>query len=110
MAKQQQPLRMLFLMAFLVVSAMHAVPADAGRVLGGQISSGGLNKFNPLDPGSTPSTAGPGQPYTGRGCPHAYGCSPGAATPSTAGPGQPYTGPECKRAYGCIPGAAGEKP
>ncbi|CAN6311822.1 unnamed protein product [Urochloa humidicola] len=80
MAKQQQqqkavPLGMVFLVALLVVSAMHAVPAEAGRVLAESIG------YGPLNPGNTPS-AGRGEPYT-RPCRRIYDCpgSPETATP-----------------------------
>ncbi|CAL4940722.1 unnamed protein product [Urochloa decumbens] len=79
MAKQHQqkalPLGMVFLAVLLVVSAMHTVPAEAGRVLAGSIG------YGPLNPGRTPS-AGPGQPYT-RPCRLIYGCS---GTTETATP------------------------
>ncbi|TVU31631.1 hypothetical protein EJB05_23326, partial [Eragrostis curvula] len=58
-------------MALLVVSAMHAVPAQAGRALG-QIGYGSLDPA-----GKTPSSAGhtPGGAYT-RPCVYKYGCAP----------------------------------
>ncbi|CAL4915671.1 unnamed protein product [Urochloa decumbens] len=81
MAKHQHqqkalPLGMVFLAVLLVVSAMHAVPAEAGRVLAGSIG------YDPLNPRRTPS-AGPGQPYITRPCGRIYEC-PG--TPETATP------------------------
>ncbi|TVU31617.1 hypothetical protein EJB05_23320, partial [Eragrostis curvula] len=66
MVKQQRqalPLCMAFLMAFLVVSAMHAVPAEAaGR--------GGI-AYDPLDP-NRPDLS-PGKPYT-RPCLYVENC------------------------------------
>ncbi|KAG2550396.1 hypothetical protein PVAP13_9KG343800 [Panicum virgatum] len=81
MAKQQQqqkafPLCTVLLAALLVVSAMHAVPAEAGRAL-----AGGHVGYDPLNPGSTPS-AGPGQPYT-RPCTYGRRCIPPTATTAT---------------------------
>ncbi|KAG2539244.1 hypothetical protein PVAP13_9NG457214 [Panicum virgatum] len=76
MAKQQQkalPLCTVLLVALLVVSAMHAIPAEAGRAL-----AGGHIAYDPLNPGRTPS-AGPGQPYT-RPCRSIYQCPPATAT------------------------------
>ncbi|KAK3157199.1 hypothetical protein QOZ80_2AG0117490 [Eleusine coracana subsp. coracana] len=71
MGRQQQslPLCMVFLMAVLVVSALHAVPAEAGRALA-QAAIG----YRPLIPGYTPSVPR-GQPYHG-GCPNIYQCNP----------------------------------
>ncbi|OEL37671.1 hypothetical protein BAE44_0001310 [Dichanthelium oligosanthes] len=79
MAKQQQqqalPLCTVFLVALLVVSAMHAVPAEAGRaLLAGSIG------YEPLNPGRTPY-AGRGEPYT-RPCRYKNECEP----PATATP------------------------
>ncbi|PAN48363.1 hypothetical protein PAHAL_9G377600 [Panicum hallii] len=81
MAKQQQalPLCTVLLVALLVVSAMHAVPAEAGRAL-----AGGWIGYDPLNPGRTPS-AGPGQPYIPRPCEKIYRCPPATAT-ATATP------------------------
>uniref|UniRef100_A0A0A9H0Z9 Uncharacterized protein n=1 Tax=Arundo donax TaxID=35708 RepID=A0A0A9H0Z9_ARUDO len=76
MGKQRQHLCMVFLMAFLVVSAMHAVTVEAGRVLT-QVGYGALN------PGRTPSVAR-GEPYAGRGrgCTNVYECNkPPAGAP-----------------------------
>ncbi|OQU92107.1 hypothetical protein SORBI_3001G291200 [Sorghum bicolor] len=80
MAKQQQQRQivcMVFLMAFLVISAMHAVPAEAGRTLADQSSSSVGNE--PLKPG----VLDPNRPYTRR-CRNIYECPhtpDGTATP-----------------------------
>ncbi|RLN19872.1 hypothetical protein C2845_PM02G19410 [Panicum miliaceum] len=73
MAKQQQalPLCTVLLVALLVGSAMHAVPAEAGRAL-----AGGSIGFDPLNPG---------QPYTPRPCRNIYRCPLATAT-ATATP------------------------
>ncbi|CAN6324503.1 unnamed protein product [Urochloa humidicola] len=74
MAKQHQqkaPLGMVFLAVLLVVSAMHAIPTEAGRVLAGSIG------YDPLKPGRTPS--GEPEPYT-RPCRRIYQCPPETAT------------------------------
>ncbi|TVU31618.1 hypothetical protein EJB05_23322 [Eragrostis curvula] len=79
MGKHQQalPLCMVFLTALLVVSAMHAVPAEAGRALG-QVAGPG---YGALIPGVTPAVPR-GEPYTGRGCTKVYGCQqPPAGAP-----------------------------
>ncbi|TVU31620.1 hypothetical protein EJB05_23315 [Eragrostis curvula] len=69
MMKQQRqavPFCMAFLMAFLVVSAMHAVPAQAaGRGLA----------YEPLDPNRPAVSVPPGMPYT-RPCVYKNNCRP----------------------------------
>ncbi|TVU31619.1 hypothetical protein EJB05_23314 [Eragrostis curvula] len=70
------PLCRVFLTALLVVSALHAVPAEAGRALGEAAGAGS----GALIPGYTPSVPR-GQPYTGRGCTSAYRCLPPAGAP-----------------------------
>ncbi|KAK3153348.1 hypothetical protein QOZ80_2BG0171090 [Eleusine coracana subsp. coracana] len=83
MGRQQQslPLCMVFLMAVLVVSALHAVPAEAarkrlhaGRALAQAATGTG---YGSLTPGYTPSVPR-GQPYS-RGCTKIYHCKPPAA-------------------------------
>ncbi|CAN6288719.1 unnamed protein product, partial [Urochloa humidicola] len=74
--QQQQQLCAVFLMAFLVVSAMNAVEVDAGRALA-QVSYGALN------PGGTPSVPR-GQPYSGRGCTQIYACKSPPVAPREA--------------------------
>ncbi|CAD6212110.1 unnamed protein product [Miscanthus lutarioriparius] len=72
MAKQQhqQAVCMVFLMAFIVLSAMHAVPVEAGRALR---EASSIPKFDPLDPNSVPSVPA-GEPYTRPGCTNVYNC------------------------------------
>ncbi|OEL23721.1 hypothetical protein BAE44_0015260, partial [Dichanthelium oligosanthes] len=72
------PLCMVFLVALLVVSAMHAVPAEAGRSRAGRALAGGSIGYDPLNPSIMPS-AGPGGPYT-RPCRYIYRCPPAIAT------------------------------
>ncbi|KAK3153349.1 hypothetical protein QOZ80_2BG0171130 [Eleusine coracana subsp. coracana] len=60
----------LLLTAFLVLSAMHAVPAEAGRALA-QTGYEPLNPYIPSFPGGTV----PGRPYT-RPCTYKERCDP----------------------------------
>ncbi|KAL6641491.1 hypothetical protein ACP70R_019672 [Stipagrostis hirtigluma subsp. patula] len=78
MAMQKEQVRspcMVFLMAFLIVSTMNAIPAEAGRMLVAKT-------YGALDPRSQPFSAGPGMPYIHpRGCTKIYGCPPAGAKP-----------------------------
>ncbi|CAD6212111.1 unnamed protein product [Miscanthus lutarioriparius] len=76
--QQRQVVCMVFLLvAFLVISAMHAVPAEPGRTLAE--SSVGYEPLKPgvLDP-DRPGVLDPDRPYTRRcreiyECPHTHG-------------------------------------
>ncbi|CAM0954841.1 unnamed protein product [Alopecurus aequalis] len=70
----------LLVMALVLIGAFQTVSVQGGRAMKEDIGSGGI-PFNPLNPGSTPGTAG-GLPYPGRGCQHKYYCDhPPAADP-----------------------------